>query len=306
MDPKHEFFGQLKLIAFDFIKLSDKLVDNLSPEERQAIEDLAENKSIVITKSDKGNGVVIQNKSDYIKKVNELLIKDNKFKRIEYNKKDKTGTQRDITIDRENKLQCLLRKLKKEKKISQEVYDRVMPCGSRAGVLYGLPKVHKTGAPIRPIISAVQTYNYKLAKFLDEILKPLANKGGFMLKDSFDFVNRVSKISLTPNQAMCSFDVNSLFTQIPVLETIELILDRAFAMGRTLYCGFDRATLKELLIICTQESHFLFQGNYYDQVDGVAMGSPLGPLFANIFMDHFESIHMEKLKELGVLDWMRL
>ena len=76
-------------------------------------------------------------------------------------------------------------------------------------------------------------------------------------------------------------------------------------MGRTLYCGFDRATLKELLIICTQESHFLFQGNYYDQVDGVAMGSPLGPLFANIFMDHFESTHIEKLKELGVIDWMR-
>jgi predicted GIY-YIG superfamily endonuclease len=67
----------------------------------------------------------------------------------------------------------------------------------------------------------------------------------------------------------------------------------------------NRDTLKKLLIICTQESHFQFNGNYYDQIDGVAMGSPLGPLFANIFMDEFEQKHMHQLKELGVKTWMR-
>ena len=66
-----------------------------------------------------------------------------------------------------------------------------------------------------------------------------------------------------------------------------------------------RNTLKKLLTICTQESHFKFNGKYYDQIDGVAMGSPLGPLFANIFMDEFENSHMETLKELGVITWMR-
>jgi hypothetical protein len=53
------------------------------------------------------------------------------------------------------------------------------------------------------------------------------------------------------------------------------------------------------------ESHFQFNGKYYDQVDGVAMSSPLGPLFVNIFMDEFESKNMKTLKELGVSNWSR-
>jgi hypothetical protein len=66
-----------------------------------------------------------------------------------------------------------------------------------------------------------------------------------------------------------------------------------------------KEVLEKLLKICTQESHFQFNGKYYDQIDGVSMGSPLGPLFANIFMDDFEGKHITKLKELGVQTWMR-
>ena len=69
--------------------------------------------------------------------------------------------------------------------------------------------------------------------------------------------------------------------------------------------GLEREDLEYLLIVCTQKSHFQFNGNFYDQKDGVAMGSPLGPLFANIFMNNFELLHSEKLKELGVNIWLR-
>jgi hypothetical protein len=51
--------------------------------------------------------------------------------------------------------------------------------------------------------------------------------------------------------------------------------------------------------------HFQFNEQFYDQIDGVAMGSPLGPLFANVFMSHFERKHMERMKELGLKTWMR-
>ena len=95
-----------------------------------------------------------------------------------------------------------------------------------------------------------------------------------------------------------SFDVESLFTNIPTIETIEIILNRAFKHSETFH-QMNRDTLKKLLIICTQESHFQFNGNYYDQIDGVAMGSPLGPLFANIFMDEFEQKHMQQLIKIS-------
>ena len=91
-------------------------------------------------------------------------------------------------------------------------------------MLYGLPKVHKQGAPIRPIISAVQTYNYKLAKYLDEILKPIVDNE-MMLTDTYDFVNKASNLNVTTDKRMVSFDVESLFTNIPTKETIEIILN---------------------------------------------------------------------------------
>ncbi len=67
----------------------------------------------------------------------------------------------------------------------------------------------------------------------------------------------------------------------------------------------NREELKKLLIICTQKSHFQFNGDYYEQIDGVAMGSPLGPLFASFFMSSFERKHMPVLKTMGIIKWLR-
>jgi len=294
LDTKNAFLQQLQTLAFEFIEVSKNAIDNLSDIEHQALEKLSKDKTIIITKADKGNAVVIQNKSDYIIKIQQLLQTDGKFKML----------KEDETVSRESSLQRTLRRLSNHALISKDVYNEILPCGSRSGIMYGLPKIHKTGTPLRPIISAVGTYNYKLAKYLDKILKPLVPNENYILKDTFDFVNKVSNIAHVENQHMVSFDVESLFTNIPTLETIEIILNRAFKHSE-IFHQMNRKTLKNLLIICTQKSHFQFNGNYYDQIDGVAMGSPLGPLFANIFMDEFEQNHMQKLKDLGVKNWMR-
>ena len=89
--------------------------------------------------------------------------------------------------------------------------------------MYGLPKIHKDGASIRPIISAVNTYNYELAKYLNEILKPLVNNE-FTINDTYEFVNKANTLNVHVNKYMVSFDVESLFTNVPTLETIDLIL----------------------------------------------------------------------------------
>ena len=127
----------------------------------------------------------------------------------------------------------------------------------------------------------------------------------YILKDTFDFVNQVSQLEPNEDSEMLSFDVESLFTNVPTLETIEQILDLAYKDGKSIFHGLKRDELKHLLIVCTQESHFQFNGEYFDQTDGVAMGSPLGPLFANIFMSGFEKKHMVELKNLGISFWKR-
>jgi hypothetical protein len=126
-----------------------------------------------------------------------------------------------------------------------------------------------------------------------------------MLEDTYDFVNKVRNIDLNTDRYIVSLDVESLFTNVPTLETIEILLDLAFKEGVTTFHDFSEEELKRLLIVCTQESHFQFDGKYYDQIDGVAMGSPLGPLFANAFMSNFERKHMNRLNELGIKKWWR-
>ena len=88
------------------------------------------------------------------------------------------------------------------------------------------------------------------------------------------------------NEMMCSFDVSSLFTNVPLDETIQICLDKLYALPDP--PTLPRSVLKVLLEFATKKSHFIFDGQCYDQVDGVAMGSPLGPVLANIFMCHFE------------------
>ena len=91
---------------------------------------------------------------------------------------------------------------------------------------------------------------------------------------------------------MGSLDVDSLFTNIPLVETIEICCDLAFK-DKMLVDGLSRDDLKQLLIMATSESFILFDKEYYQQTDGVAMGSPLGPTLANIFLCYHEKIWLD-------------
>ena len=86
---------------------------------------------------------------------------------------------------------------------------------------------------------------------------------------------------------MASFDSASLFTKIPVDETIEIISNHLFA-NCMYFEGFDRSQVIKLLSLSVKNCHFIFNGHIYQQIDSVAMGSTLGPLFANIFMSFHE------------------
>ena len=154
----------------------------------------------------------------------------------------------------------------------------------------GLPKMHKPDVPLRPIVSAIGSYTYNLAKFMSEILKPLSHSQ-YDVKDSFTFSSEL--LSVTSIPYMCSYDIVSLFTNIPINETIEISLDMLYK-DTNLVHGLTRLQFKKLLIYCVKQNHFVFNGMYYDQVDGVAMGSPLGPILDNIFISQLENKAINK------------
>ena len=247
---------------------------NISADEELALINLKSNKDIVISRPDKGNGVFVMNRTDYITKLHNVIGDTSKFVKL----------NEDPTAKRESSLQSYLYRLKAKGHLEKDVYEKLRPTGSRPAGLYGLPKTHKKDVPLRPIVSCIGSYTYNLAKFLVTILQPLCSNT-YTVKDSFSFASDINGMSNVP--FMCSFDISSLFTSIPLDETIGYCLDKLFTDCDTVR-GLNRKQLHRLLCFSAKESHFLFDGAIYDQVDGVAMGSPLGPVLANIFMCKLE------------------
>ena len=95
---------------------------------------------------------------------------------------------------------------------------------------------------------------------------------------------------------MTSFDIDSLFTNIPLNETIDLCTKKLF-QGKRKYKGLTKSEFKTLLSFAVKDSFFLFNGKYYKQLDGVAMGSHLGPSLANVFLSHWEEILETKVPQ---------
>ena len=157
------------------------------------------------------------------------------------------------------------------------------------GYAYGNIKTHKPENPLRPIISQVPTPTYKLAKRLNDILQPYVPTG-HSIKSVDDFVDILR--TNRPSGVLASIDVESLFTNVPVLETIQIILGKVYDNRDPDLppLKLERAILEKLLLACTTELPFRGpDGQLYLQKDGIAMGSPLGPLFANFYMSEVEA-----------------
>ena len=160
---------------------------------------------------------------------------------------------------------------------------KVYPSGSSPTKIYGSPKIHKpfesNSLPIfRPIDSFIGTYNYNLSKYLCEFLSlNLTNE--FCTKDTSTFVKELKEVSIN-DKFLVSFHVNSLFTNIILNETIKLAVDLIKTSYTNLKISSDNLT--KLFKYATCETHFLFNEKIYDQIDDVAMGSPLPPVLANL------------------------
>ena len=248
----------------------------------KTLRNLSNDSSIVICKPDKGNGIVILNKQDYISKMNNILNDISKFKKIDTDKLL-------YTLRQEDKLNRTIRQLKKDKILSETTANNILASGTNPGIMYGLPKIHKQNIPMRPILSANNTVSYNLSKYITSLLSHLTIND-FTLKNSYDFANTIHDFPNASKHFMCSFDIQSLYTNIPLQETIDIIINKLFPTNNTIYKGYNKKQFETILNLSSKSSNFIFNNQLYEQIDGVAMGSPLGATLANIFLCHHENI----------------
>ena len=253
---------------------------------------LQNNTAITICRPDKTSGIVVMDRVDYVSKMMSILADNSKFNRIG------PASRFDYTAKIESSFCRRFLSWSKNGYISDFVHDAIRPVGSQRPKLYGLPKTHKSGCPLRPILSMTNAPQQKLARFLVKVLDPVLQKfSTYVTPDTFNFVRSLKNLTApVDNVFMCSFDVKSLFTNVPLSEVIHICIDQLYHNDIE-PPDIPEHVFNEMLLMATTNVQFSFDNNMYRQIDGVAMGSPLGPILANIFL----GFHEQKLLALDSL-----
>ena len=151
------------------------------------------------------------------------------------------------------------------------------PSGSAPAYIYGTPKMHKFSSSdsfpkLRLIVSSIGTFNYNLACFLCVLLSPLV-PNDYSCKDTFSFVSQIKNANLS-KKVLVSYNVTSLFTNIPLQQTINIAINLIFNHNPNL--NIARKELEKLFLFATSQNHFIFNSKFYNQIDGSSHGISFG------------------------------
>ena len=270
---------QVSSVLSQFDARRDMSRDNLTPQQRTAVKSLKSLKSVLkFLPADKGNATVVLTHEQYLDKVNEHLSSGSY-----------TLLATDPTQSITNKLYRVLKKLRDEKKITPDLFTKMRNLHPRWPQLYGQPKIHKPGAPIRPVVSFYNTPLQALHKVLATYLKPLA-QNPLRLKDSSDFKQRLDS-SFNPSFSYhCSLDVQSLYTSCDMRLATRTAISTFEQKPHLLPSNLTSSTLGTLITLCLDNSYLEFNGAFYSQDKGGTMGSPLIVELAEIRLAEVETL----------------
>ena len=251
--------------------------NNLTPQQRLALQKLATDTSIVIKPSDKCGKVVVMDVEDYDEACLNILT----------NKEHYAELKDDPNPDYKEQLLNEFAHLKANNLINK-FEESMLEEGSRTPAFYGLPKLHKdfSGFPsLRPISSGSSSCTKRLSEFLDTFLKPLARKLTSYVQDTTDFVNKVRAQKFSGTVYISSMDVTSLYPNIDHAEGIDAC---EHFLERRPHKSVPSTILKNLTNLVLRLNTLCFGGRFFQQIKGTAMGTPMAVNYANLFMGRYE------------------
>lgn len=229
---------------------------------------------IYIVPADKGNVTVAMLKINYIDKMNEMMTDRNTY----------TVLRNDPTNKVQNKNNNIVKDLFRNNLINETEKKYMTTYTANSPKIYGLPKIHKQNVPLRPICSSLKVPCYELSKYMVKILNNITISSKYNVKNASSFISTVSPIILEEDNILVSFDATSLFTNIPIPLVLELV-EKSWDVIKE-HTRIPKLKFLEILRFCIIDNNYLeFNKIFYQQKQGVPMGSPASPILADIVME---------------------
>lgn len=277
------FLGRVYRQIAEIMKKRDKIKYNdeiqwLSFISHRTKKFLKNNPDIFATRSDKGGHTVIIDVDKYDTEIGKLLD-DAVYEKLH-------NSPLSCLVERESKFMKFFSNNEKTKENEQIMrYKRAFqPKVLHLARFYGLPKVHKKEFKLRPIMSLTNAPSFVTGKIFDYMLKTIFPRSNFHIKDSFELKRFIDKTKIGNDNVLVSFDVISMFTNIPRDLVKDIVLEKSNAFLELF--GIGRRVLIHLLdFLLVESTVFTALENIYIQKEGLPMGSCISPTLARIVMD---------------------
>ena len=250
---------------------------NLSREELNALVALKQRTDIAIKPANKGGAVVVWDRALYIQEAERQLSDTNFYQRVDH----------DLTMEHQAEVVSVVEDAITKGELPASASNLIVD-HPRTSRFYLLPKIHKPGNPGRPIVSACNCPTELLATYLDQITSPLVRRLPSYVKDTnhmLDIAQCFRYPTTGPDRFVFTMNIKSLYTVIP--NNDGLLALRHFLNKRPVQEPPSHTLVRLAELFLTLNS-FSFNGDYFQQTGGVAMGSRLGPNYGCLFVGHVE------------------
>ena len=256
------------------------VVENMTKNEKQALQDIKQNQSIIIKPADKGGAVVVMNINEYKQEALRQLNNPLYYRPL----------SQPIFLENVIKINNILNKLLNKEYITSKQHEYLKASlTDKQRYFYLLPKIHKKQStwnstlmpPGRPIISDRGSESYRISQYIDHFLKPLSTMHESYLKDTYDFINKIRDKPIPPDCLLVTADVTALYTNMNIDIILNTVRDTFINHPDPLRPDIE---ILELLELTLKNNDFQFAGQTFLQIMGTAMGKGYAPSLADLYL----------------------
>jgi hypothetical protein len=261
---------------------------NLSKFQAKILQQIRNNKDIIIAHTDKNLGPVGLDTETYICwALDEHITDASTYVQVSEQEAQTSATELYLTMYKWTRENCMCISLTKD----ATAYIRHWTLNNQSnpfGYFYLMIKIYKAKGGTRSVCSYCASLVHPLGKWLDYTLQPIITSQPFYFKDSFTLKQELDKLLLPPNASIISFDAISMYTNIDINDSIESI---STFLAKT-WDNYDCKAVKEAMEIVMKNNRMRFSDLIYHQICGVAMGMSPAPTITNLYVAIYERDHI--------------